>query len=193
MYSVTKLHEGESSICYYQTIPKKLKVTTDKFETLWKLHPSEYSILKIYGKDVKTPRYIQNYGYDYQFSGVKHKSIPTPEILQVFIDWINQQEPSYNYNGMLVNWYENGNHYIGAHSDDEKELVKNAPIYCFSFGEERDFVVTSKETNEKKKYKLQNNSLLMMCGDCQTYYKHSIPKSKKLLGQRISITVRAFK
>ena len=30
---------------------------------------------------VKTPRYIQNYGYDYKFSGVKHQSVPAPEIL----------------------------------------------------------------------------------------------------------------
>ena len=70
-------------------------------------------------------------------------------------------------------------------------LVKNSPIYCFSFGQERNFVVDNKE--ERYVYTLLNNSLIVMGGECQKYYKHSIPKRLRIKDSRISITIRAFK
>ena len=52
------------------------------------------------------------------------------------------------------------------------------------------------DIDETYKYKLLNNSLIEMGGECQKYYKHSI---SKITGEkasktkpRISITIRAF-
>ena len=129
--------------------------------------------------------------FSYKFSNMQHNALPIPSILQLFIDYVNELEPEYNYNGILVNWYKDGSHYIGKHSDDERGLIKNSPIYCFSFGQERNFVVDNKE--ERYVYTLPNNSLIVMGGECQKYYKHSITKTKKACSARISVTLRAFK
>ena len=36
-----------------------------------------------------------------------------------------------------MNWYDGGQHSIGAHSDDERGLVPNAPIFAVSWGSHR--------------------------------------------------------
>lgn len=189
------LLEGNSSLSYYRHIDENLKLNSEQFDTLWNIHPENVGQIKIFGKLINTPRYFQNFGNDYNFSNIDHASLEIPDILKPFLDWVNSRE-ELNYNGILVNWYVDGSNYIGFHADDEKALIKNSNIYCFSFGHTRDFVVKSKNTSEKKKLSLFNNSLVIMKGECQKYYKHSIPKitSKKVnIGRRISVTIRAFK
>ena len=53
-------------------------------------------------------------------------------------------------NELLVNWYRDGSDYIGPHSDDERELVKGAGIYCISYGATRDFVLCKKKDKKVK-------------------------------------------
>ena len=131
---------------------------------------------------IETPRWIQSYGNNYNFSGMNHDSLPVPEILQPLLNWVNQKEPDFEYNGILVNWYQDGSHYIGPHSDDESTFIKDSPIYAFSFGTSRNFNIISKNKNidEKYKFSLENNSLIVMGGECQKYYKHSISKSTRI-------------
>ena len=193
MISIKKLSEGNSYIKYRTILPDNLKISKTKYEELWNMHPENFGQIKIFNKLINTPRWFQNYGHNYNFSNMDHSCQEIPEILQPFINFVNKSEPTINYNGILVNWYENGSHYIGKHSDDEKDLIPISPIYCFSFGSERNFIIESKSNKDNKyKYKLLNNSLIVMGGDCQKYYKHSIPKSKTN-DSRISITIRAFK
>ena len=198
MNSLIKLKEGNCFLEYYQQIDSNIRFSKSDFEKIWKLHPKEYGKIKLYGKEINTPRYFQNFGEGiYKFSNVTHESLPIPEILVPLIDWVNNLE-ELHYNGILVNWYENCKNYISFHSDDERSLIKNSKIYCFSIGADRDFVVQSKiDKSDKYKFKLSNNSLVKMCGECQTYYKHSIPKisgkKAETIGRRISITIRAFK
>ena len=70
--------------------------------------------------------------------------------LKKILKWVNKHS-GLSYKQILCNWYENGNHYIGPHSDDETQLVKNSAIYSFSFGQERDFVIKSKKRIIKDK------------------------------------------
>ena len=193
MISIKKLSEGNTYIKYRTILPNNLKLSKTHYEELWDMHPKNFGQIKIFNKLINTPRWFQNYGHNYNFSNMNHSSLDIPSILQPFINFVNKSEPTINYNGILVNWYENGSHYIGKHSDDEKDLIPNSPIYCFSFGSERNFILESKSNKDTKyKYTLLNNSLIVMGGECQKYYKHSIPKSKTN-NSRISITIRAFK
>lgn len=191
MISKRKLKQGESYISYHPQIPEEIKLSKLHFNQLWEMHPQEKPKIKIFGKEIECPRWFKNYGRDYTFSGINHKSEDIPPIIKKYLDYVNSTEHEYNYNGVLVNWYEDGSHYIGKHSDNEKSLVEKAPIYCFSFGSERRFILENE--NEKYKYQLLNNSLIIMGGECQKYYKHSIPKTKKKIDRRISITLREFK
>ena len=181
-YNLTK----KTWVKYYTHIPIEIN-----FEELWNIHPKNKAKVIIYGKEMKTPRWQQSYGRSYKFSGTVNESLKIPKIIEQYIDWANKNDKSEGkFNMALVNWYENGEHYIGYHSDDEKQLIPNSPIYCFSFGVERDFILKNKKTNDKKIITLENKSLIIMGGTCQKTHKHSLPIRKKIKKKRISITLR---
>lgn len=169
------------------------------FDDLWCLHPEEYGTVSYMGKTIKTPRWQQTYLRDYYFSGCAHKALPLPDQLQPFLEWANTIVPqSMQFNQVLVNWYADGNHYIGAHSDDEKQLIEFSSVLSVSLGQERIFRIRNKATNEiVVDIPMPNNTYVMMCGKIQKKYLHEVPKvaGKKgsEMGKRINITFRVFK
>ncbi len=66
------------------------------------------------------------------------------------------------YNQMLVNWYESGADYIGKHSDDEKALVYNSPIYSFSFLSEETQTRDVEQKGWRQVFSMPSNSLIIM-------------------------------
>ena len=101
------------------------------------------------GKLILTPRWTQNYGVDYKFTGLTHKALPIPDFLKPYEEWVNSLEYG-KFNQILVNWYDNGLHYIGKHSDNESQIVKNSPILSISLGATRKFRIRQK--NQKGIY-----------------------------------------
>lgn len=101
------------------------------------------------------------------------------------------------YKMCLVNWYRDGNDYIGFHSDDEKQIIDGTPIYSISIGAKRKFILKKRnnindDCLDNYELDLENGSLVIMCGFCQKTHQHSVPKSKKDIGMRINFTFRAF-
>ncbi len=94
---------------------------------------------------------------------------------------------------LLINWYRDGNDYIGMHSDDEKQMKAETPVATVSLGTQRDFFLVEKKTKKKQVFKLENNSVFVMGGTCQKTHKHGLPKRKKIKTYRISLTFREFK
>ena len=170
-------------------LPKNLQ--NIDFIKLWNKHPVTFEKVKVYGKIFDTPRYQKCYGRDYKYSGVVHKSVPIPEDFNELIKYFSNKYDC-QYNMMLINWYEDGNHYIGFHSDDEKNLNYEAPIITISLGASRNFVIKSNDKKYKKKIELKNYDVLVMGGTFQKTHKHGIPKQKKVKDPRISITLRVF-
>jgi alkylated DNA repair dioxygenase AlkB len=191
---------GNSWYKFYKKIPKDLRLDTDGFENLWDEHPLAYGKVVIYGRELDTPRWQQPYGRDYSFSHSEHKSKPIehPHLVKI-LEWV-KKDSGLPYNGILLNWYSSGEHHIGKHSDDERQLVRQTPIYSFSYGQERDFIISSKPKTEYQledniKVSLPNNSLIIMGGEMQSHYHHSVPKRalSKCPDRRINVTVRLFK
>lgn len=190
------------------------RVTTVVFNQLWELHPDERAEVMIMGKLTKVPRFQQTFGSKgYNFSGVKHDASPITPILQPYLDYANRvcapYLKSYNtkekealFNMILLNWYENGHNYIGAHSDDEKQLLKNRKgetlVFSISFGATRTFRLRSKNEDDTENidFQLGHADALLMGGLCQSEFKHSVPKidGKKgeKVGKRINMTFRCF-
>lgn len=95
---------------------------------------------------------------------------------------------------MVINWYMDGTNHIGAHADDENQLVPDSSIYSFSFGATRDFVVTSKRDKTfKLVLPLEHNACIVMGGSMQKYYKHAVPKRLRVKEPRINVTMRLYK
>jgi alkylated DNA repair dioxygenase AlkB len=102
------------------------------------------------------------------------------------------------YDAALVNWY-GPNHSIGKHADNEKQLRPNCPIFSFSWGDTRRFLIYAMKGGPCiKTYKLEHGDLFVMGGNLQKTHKHAIEKVKKkhdseiVKGKRINFTIRAI-
>jgi alkylated DNA repair dioxygenase AlkB len=84
---------------------------------------------------------------------------------------------------------------MGWHADDEPELGNQPVIASLSLGAERDFVMRCRDDEivNKQYIKLQHGSLLLMAGDTQRYWQHSLPKRRKISEPRINLTFRLIR
>ena len=94
---------------------------------------------------------------------------------------------------MLLNRYRDGKDSISWHTDAEKELGLNPIIASVNFGVERTFQLRHMNTKERIDIVLKHGSLLIMKGELQHYWQHQIPKSKRVLDERINLTFRLIK
>lgn len=130
----------------------------------------------------------------YTYSGVKKTATGWIQVLDLIK---NQLEEKLNttFNFALLNLYKNGEDYIGWHSDDESGLMKGGVIASVSFGVERTFQLRKKNIKKSKiiSVQLESGSVLLMHGTTQRFYKHCLPKRKKVTDKRINITFRQIK
>jgi len=188
-------HIGNCSHYSYGKLPER--VMNYDFDKLWEIHPKEKGTVKLYGKEIETPRYVQSYLKDYTFSGITHKAEQLPKQFQKFMDEIAiPLNP--NYNMVHVNWYEDGTNYIGPHSDDEKEMIEDSDILSISLGATRTFRIREKKTKKIiKDLELKDGQYLIMGGEFQKHYTHEIVKingkKAKETKKRINLTFRCFK
>ncbi|KAL4913877.1 hypothetical protein BDW62DRAFT_156590 [Aspergillus aurantiobrunneus] len=102
------------------------------------------------------------------------------------------------YNFCLVNYYATGDDSISYHSDDERFLGPNPSIASISLGAQRDFLMRHKPgqapgvRNQPVKFSLASGDMVVMRGETQANWLHSIPKRKggEAHKGRINITFR---
>ena len=148
--------------------------------------------IKMYGKLVKVPRLICWYGDKgavYRYSGVTHEPLLWTEELIELRDKITELT-GYQFNSVLGNLYRDENDSMGWHADKEKELGERPVIASLSLGETRLFKLQHNKTKEVVDIELPSGSLLMMEGELQHHWRHSLPKSKRALSPRINLTFR---
>ncbi|MBA43106.1 MAG: alpha-ketoglutarate-dependent dioxygenase AlkB [Magnetococcales bacterium] len=157
----------------------------------------EQSSIIIYGKKYNIPRKQTSYGepnltYKYSNNEVSPRNWNDTEIgmklkkIAIKLSKIT----GVDYNFCLINNYKDGSNSIGYHSDDEKELGDNPIIAGLSLGSARKIYFKSNKTKDVKILNLKHNSVFLMRGTTNKYWKHSIPKTTKPLGRRISLTFR---
>ena len=107
-----------------------------------------------------------------------------------------EQLVGHPFNTCLANLYDNGSQGMGWHSDDEPALVTErgleTVVASLSFGATRKFSFKHKTKAEKVDLLLQSGQLIVMRGQTQTYWKHTLAKSTKILEPRINLTFRCF-
>ena len=164
------------------------------FTQLWDQHPEEYHVIKMRGREVKTPRWQQAYGKSYNYSGTRNIALPISPEMQPFLDWA-RQEIDPRLNGLLLNWYDGmKDHYIGAHRDDVKDLHLQSPIVTISLGEERVFRLRKiGDKSVRKDILVQNGDVLVVPWQTNLDFTHEVPKFKRYANRRISVTLRAYR
>lgn len=95
------------------------------------------------------------------------------------------------FNGVLLNYYRDGNDSVAWHSDKDTIPGLKTEIASVSFGQARNFDFRNK-ANHRQQYSLElgHGSLLLMKGDLQKYWEHRIAKSAAPMNPRINLTFR---
>lgn len=154
---------------------------------------NNYPKIKIFNKEATQHRcigFFSNESIGYYYSGQLAKSQPLTVSLKNLLDKINQKFNS-TFNGILVNKYNDGNDYIGKHSDDEKGLDSNIGVLSLSYGAVRKFRIRNKIDNKiVVDVLLDPGVIVQMGGYFQKEFTHEIPIQKKVKECRYSFTFR---
>ena len=148
--------------------------------------------IKIFGKIAKQRRsvgFFSDESIGYKYSG---KLMPAQILtggLKYLLEYINTKFGAM-FNGILVNYYIDGNEYIGKHSDDEKN-VDEIGVIAISSGAIRKFRIRDKKTNQIiNDIPTDPSKIIQMSGDFQKEFTHEIPVEKKVKNGRYSFTFR---
>ncbi|QHG86011.1 alpha-ketoglutarate-dependent dioxygenase AlkB [Xanthomonas sp. NCPPB 1638] len=154
----------------------------------WEVHR-----IRMFGRVVDSPRlssWIGDADASYRYSGTRFAPQPWLDALQPVRARL-QAETGHPFNSVLVNRYRSGADAMGWHSDDEPELGAQPVIASVSLGATRRFAFKHRcNAALKQTLELGHGDLLLMGGDTQRYYKHALPRTVRLVGERINLTFR---
>jgi len=161
------------------------------FAELLSTNSWEQQNLLMYGKIVEEPRLStwHSEGQSYTYSGRTRHPQPWTPLLRNIREHCEEQT-GHTFNGVLVNYYRDGNDHLGWHSDDELINGSEPLIASISLGAERRFDMRHRVTGEVVSTPLGHGSLLVMSGLSQKCWEHRIPKIPHLGDPRVNLTFR---
>lgn len=135
--------------------------------------------------------FFSNESIGYKYSGKISESKKMTNNLLQLLSKVNEYFGE-NYNGILINYYANGDDTIGAHSDDESTIDnKNCGVVSISYGSDRLFRIREKGTKKiTKDINLTHLDMIQMAGLFQKEFTHEVPIQKKIITSRYSFTFR---
>lgn len=169
------------------------------YQYLLEKSPWQHDVVTLFGKTHVTNRQVVWMGdalSSYHYSGhTRHSVVWSPSVLELK-NLIEKKLAEYGvvtqFNACLLNYYLTGEDGLGYHADNETELGYQPIIASVSLGAERKFVFKHRVTKDKVEIILENGQLIVMAGDTQQYWVHSLPKTKKVKDGRINLTFRTI-
>lgn len=151
--------------------------------------------VSLYGKKHPMPRLTAWYGDPdavYVYSKVRNEPLPwTSDLLEIASDLYDFT--GIRFNSVLLNRYRTGADSLSWHADDEPELGSAPVIASLSFGATRTFILRMKDDKAMQRaIDLEDGSLLLMKGDTQNVWRHSVPKTRRPVGERVNLTFRVI-
>jgi alkylated DNA repair dioxygenase AlkB len=182
VYLYPELFNESTSDLFFQSLTENIA---------WKHEP-----VKIMGQEIMQPRLTAWYGDEgksYSYTGITMKPLPwTIDLIK--IKEAVQKISGEVFNSALLNLYRDGSDSVGWHRDNEKSLGINPVIGSVSFVVPRVFSLKHyKDKKLKEKILLTNGSFLLMKGETQHKWLHSIQKDPAVVRPRINITFRTIK
>ena len=189
-----KYNLPNADITYYPDFIKQIEADV-YFNKLRDTIPWQQDFIKLYGKTHAQPRLTALFAVNkktYTYSNITMTPHPFSKDLIALKTQI-ETLAKIQFTTCLLNLYRNGKDSNGWHADDEKELGKNPVIASLSLGQERMFHLRNKSNKDlKQKIVLQHGSLLLMKGETQHFWQHQIPKTTRLIKERINLTFRVI-
>lgn len=147
----------------------------------------------MYGKRLAVPRltaWFADPGVRYTYSNINNAPMSwTTELAE-----LRREVEAFlgvPFNSVLLNRYRDGNDSVAWHADDETELGDRPTIASVSLGSTRTFRLRgAADRAPRASIELEPGSLLVMSGDSQNAYHHSVPKELRPVGERINLTFR---
>jgi alkylated DNA repair dioxygenase AlkB len=135
----------------------------------------------MYDRDVDVPRLVASYRLaDQQLPAI------LAEVAQRAGDATDTP-----FNSAGLNFYRDGRDSVAPHNDHLYEIVAGHPIALISLGATRLMTIRSKSLPRRVfDLDLEAGSLLLMSYGTQLHYDHGIPKTRAVVGPRISIALR---
>lgn len=182
----------DANLQYYPEFLNSDEANTMFLKFLQELKWEQHNI-KIFGKSIPQPRLTALYAENttpYSYSNLTLEPHLFPDELAALQKKITDLTGT-NFTHCLTNLYRDGMDSMGWHADDEKELGKNPVIASLSLGAVRKFQMKHKIKKEHRfTLELAHGSLLIMQGTTQDFWKHQLPKTKKVHNSRINLTFR---
>lgn len=160
--------------------------------------PWQQPQVQIYGRQLPVPRLVAWYGdaeaeASYRYSGLTHQPLPWTPLLTEIRAQV-EQAVGQPLNGVLLNYYRDGQDSMGWHSDDEVELGANPLIASLNLGGTRRFDLRRKgQSRIEHSLALNHGSLLVMSGPTQHYWQHQVAKTRSACAPRLNLTFRLIK
>ncbi|KAI3631627.1 hypothetical protein MIR68_010100 [Amoeboaphelidium protococcarum] len=179
----------------YENFQRDLPWTTQDITLFGKTYQQPRLICLLTSDEVsKSPKSGNGRDYYSSLPFVSWSSYPMVEEIARQIER-DIKLPAGYFNVALCNLYRDGKDSMGWHADDEKRHGPSPTIASLSFGDARRFLIKPKSKSHvtsdyKYEYVLGHGDLLVMEGQCQDHWQHSIPKTAKLVGPRLNITFR---
>lgn len=184
----------QSDLWYYPNFLTDTQATA-YFNTLKSTITWQHDSIKLFGKTHLQPRLTALYGTNekpYSYSNITMFPHNFTQELQEIKNAIELIEPI-SFTTCLANLYRNGQDSNGWHADDEASLGNNPVIASVSLGQPRFFHMKhKKDPSLKHKMLLEHGSLLLMKGCTQHNWLHQIPKTKRVVEERINLTFRVI-
>ena len=183
----------DGEVNYYGCILES-KESDSYFDKLLTTIPWQHDEAVIYGKHIVTNRkvaWVGDINYFYTYSGTTKQATPWTPLLLKLKSKVEELTKT-SFNSCLLNLYHNGSEGMAWHSDDEQSLGKNTTIASVSFGAHRKFAFKHKARKETRSIILEHGSLLIMKGETQTFWQHSLFKSLLVQEPRINLTFRTI-
>lgn len=189
---IIDLNLKDADVFYYPHFFNK-ELSDYYFKTLLKTIEWQQDTIIVFGKNYLQPRLTALYGNNnvpYTYSNITmHPKAFTKELLE--IKQHIEKETKTTFTSCLANLYRNGQDSNSWHTDNEKELGEQPIIASVTFGAERLFHLKHKhDSHHRTKILLNHGSLLLMKGNTQKNWLHQLPKTKKIVGERINLTFR---
>ena len=178
-----------ANVCLYQNIirdaDKLFKRLIDEID--WRRES-----IKMFGQKHPLPRLTRWMGdTSYTYSGIKNQPMAWTKTIQKIRHQAEAIAKS-RFNGVLLNLYRCGQDSMGWHADDEISLGNHPTIVSVNLGGTRRIRFKPKPHFDGKVVSLElpHASVLVMRGETQKNWVHTIPKTTKPVGSRINLTFR---